>query len=211
MYSDAGGEAKVIQKSDFPSATNSGHLTVLGWDSVGPLAGTGVIEATQNAGPAGWDSPVYHVDLQGNRKDQLGGVGCYAQTAVENAVLCSSGPYAKAPSTVVDASGKALFDIPGQEYGIFTALMASGEYAAFGDGGLFDPATASNGLYGRDGSHAVLPNNFYSQGFADTTLFGMYGDLNSPALSTIETAGGRPGPVRKFPIQGTFGGYLVGN
>jgi hypothetical protein len=203
-YARVGGDTRVIWKRPAPST--AGSFMVLGWDTVGPYAGTAVATATQNVTPQGWDSPVFHIDMSGSTTDQLGGPGCYAEFLSGGAVLCATGTYARPPYRVVDGAGNPGWPVAAGQYESAT-LGGSGDVfvtgAAIGDPG------AQHGVYFRDGTMNPISETLYNLGFAGTTLFGAP-DSNSFKLVTLSITGQKVGPARPYPIDGAFGGMIGG-
>jgi len=202
---EAGGATRIL--SHVALASTLGHFMVVGWDERGPVAGTGVLIATQNLAPVGWESPVYSLDLAGNITGQLAGDCTAAMEVPGGRFLCSGSAFAGKAARVNSEDGSVLWTLPATVLSWDSAVLSPGA----GVVALKPMGSPSyhNHLYYRDGAQLPLPDDFRSTGWLDDgTLFGDQGDLNTAHLSTITVTSGHVGPVQRFPLDGAFAGTI---
>ena len=65
----------------------------VGWDQVGPLAGTSAAIATQNVIPAGRGSPISHLDEHGNQTVMVAGGCTVGMESTDGQFLCAGSQF----------------------------------------------------------------------------------------------------------------------
>jgi hypothetical protein len=202
-YAEAGGPTQTL--SHTPLASTTGHFMVVGWDDLGPVAGTAVAIATQNLMPAGWLSPVYSLDLAGNTGSRLAGDCTAAMEAPGGRFLCAGGASAGTPTTVKSEDGSVLWTLPAEAVAWESAALSpNAQVVALKPMGS---PTYHNHLYHQDGTQLALPDDFQSSGWLDnSTVVGYSGNPNKPRLATITVTAARVGGATPFPLDGFFAG-----
>jgi hypothetical protein len=204
-YAEAGGPTRIL--SHVALASTLGHFMVVGWDDRGPVAGTAVLIATQNLAPAGWESPVYSVDLAGNITGRLAG-NCTASMEVAGGrFLCGGSAFAGTAATVNSEDGSVLWTLPATAVSWESAVLSpSADIVALKPMGS---PSYHNHLDYRNGAQLPLPDDFRSIGWlGDGTLFGYQGDLNTSHLYTITLTSGQVRPAQQFPVDSAFAGTI---
>ena len=194
----AGGPATVLSHAP-QNTTRPGQFAVAGWDQGGPLAGA-IATTTQNALPEGWGIPLFHLGLDGNSHEHLGGVGRVAEVeAAGGQVLCSTSAFAAAPVQVRTSAGAVTWSLPAAVHSWSSVALSPSGNAVAADPGAFT-GTASNGnkVYFRDGAVAGIPADFYSAGWWDDQTVVGYSGVDRSTLATITLSDHQPGAVHKL-------------
>ncbi len=184
LIASKGGAARSLHtwtSSDYPGA-NGGfqNLTVVGWDSAGPLVVVGADLGTQNIAEVAnmyfTGGAVTHLQADGTPGAAIQlPAGCMPQQITADGDITCSIPSADQQSIeVVSSSGQVLV----QPFNVAAPTLV-----AVGPGGLI----AVGGGWRNGGASGVLPANFGPEGWIDDhTLFGrvgtMAGGFNHAAL-----------------------------
>jgi len=200
MAGPSDGSTKVLQQwqsnqDQYPNSPQGfQNLTLVGWDSTGPIALVGNALGTQNA----WleDQRIFtghlsHLDGSGRPTDTITGSDCLPYSVSGTIVICTGANFQNPGSKfkVLSTGGQTMWD--------WTATVGSGPpNSTSGDFALSPDQrwmAMKGAILGRDGSVQALPANFVPQGWPDArTLAGRlnakYQADGNMALVTLDNA-----------------------
>jgi hypothetical protein len=209
MSSAAGGGAQVLHTwtgTTYPGGQGGfDNLTVVGWDSSGPIVVVGAPLGTQATSfienPDFFGGTLAHLDAQGMPSAPITTNACTAiQVSVRADITCVS------PST----DGQSV---------VISVLSSSGavEVAPITVAGVPDVAVGPNGMFAATGqwrngnASGTLPANFQPEGWIDSvTIFGRLADANGGSGdAALAHLGGGRATIEDLRFVGDYAGVLA--
>jgi hypothetical protein len=180
LSADAGGASKSLYKTDLGTEhQDSKTLSMVGWDSTGPVVTTDTGLGTQNVvGGRQMFGHASHLDAAGKPGPNGWGTDCYLWAVLPDGTgMCGDRLWKKAG--VRSAAGSAVWSLPDGEQLLWLTLAPDGAHATSGDA-----SPAAKWVFGKDGSKTALAVGFNPYAWLDKDT--IIGRIAPPPIGGFE-------------------------